>query len=252
MKRYCVIFILYLIVIICFIIVLPESIINIILRDIAIVAVCLTPIVLALVYSNQGHHLLKRIRGFMFAKKNHWRSAKGLMIDKNVCFHRPESMVLGNNISIDNGAEFFPLGGETVRKLRRFCGGVKNPSKIIIGNNVHIGSYNRFASMNEVYIEDDVLFAAFVHITDHSHEYRDITLPVSKQGVFTKGPVHIGKGSWLGFRCNILSGVTIGEHCIVAAGAVVTKSVPPYSVVAGCPARVIKRYDTQKGEWVSV
>ena len=73
-----------------------------------------------------------------------------------------------------------------------------------------------------------------------------------KQGVFTKGPVRIKKGAWLGFRCNILSGVTVGEHSVIAAGAIVTKNVPPYSVVAGCPARVIKKYDFDKQEWIKV
>ncbi len=93
-------------------------------------------------------------------------------------------------------------------------------------------------------------FAAYVHITDHSHEYRDISKPVIDQGVFTKGPVRIGKGSWIGLRASILSGVTIGEHSVVAAGSIVTKDVPAYSVVAGCPARVISHYDNETGKWV--
>jgi acetyltransferase-like isoleucine patch superfamily enzyme len=60
-----------------------------------------------------------------------------------------------------------------------------------------------------------------------------------------KDQVLVGEGSWIGFRANILSGVTIGKHCVVAAGAVVTRSVPDYCVVAGCPARIIKKYDFQ-------
>lgn len=106
--------------------------------------------------------------------------------------------------------------------------------------------------MNEVIIEDDVLFAAFVHVTDHSHDYRDVTKPVSKQGIFSKGPVVIKKGAWLAFGCHILSGVTVGENSVVAANAVVTKDVPPYSVVAGNPARVVSRFDFEQNNWVHV
>lgn len=186
-----------------------------------------------------GNALIKRVRGWIFSMSTHQKQGKYLTVADNVHFHNPKYMVIGNNVSIDNGAEFFPLGN-----------GYK--SAIKIGNNVHIGSYNRIASMNEVLIEDDVLFAAFVHITDHSHEFKNIQLPVREQGVFTKGVVKIEKGAWLGFRCNILSGVTVGEHAVVAAGAVVTRDVPPYSVVAGCPARVIKKYDFDKQEWVKV
>ena len=193
-------------------------------------------------FYNNDDIILKRIRGVVFSvkSKNH---SKNLRLAKNITIHYPQYITFGDNCSVDNGAAFFPLVS---------CLGKSYPSKIVIGNNVRIGSYNRFASMNCVEIEDDVLFAAFVHITDHSHEFRDIKRPVHEQGVFTKGTVKIGKGSWLGYRCNILSGVTIGEHCVVAAGAVVTKSVPPYSVVAGCPAKVIQKYDFDKEEWVSV
>lgn len=53
---------------------------------------------------------------------------------------------------------------------------------------MHIGAYNRFASKYEVKIEDNVLFAAYVHITDHSHKFRDIDAPVMKQGTYEKGP----------------------------------------------------------------
>jgi acetyltransferase-like isoleucine patch superfamily enzyme len=206
----------------------------------AYVAVLFAPLVIYLFFGESGKSLLRRIRGLVFSikSKNYY---KNLRLSENITLNNPNCLTFGDNCFVDNGAAFYPLVSYD---------GKSYPSKIIIGDNVHIGSYNRFASMTCVEIGDDVLFAAFVHITDHSHEYRDVNLPVNKQGVFTKGAVKIGKGSWLGYRCNILSGVTIGEHCIVAAGAVVTKSVPPYSVVAGIPARVIMRYDFDRREWV--
>ena len=123
-------------------------------------------------------------------------------------------------------------------------------TNIVIGNNVSIGAYDRIASAYSVVIEDDVLMAAFVHITDHSHGYEDVSQPICKQPIIHKGPIVIKKGSWLAFGCHILSGATIGEHSVVAANSVVTKDVPPYSVVAGNPARIVKQYDFEKKKWV--
>lgn len=103
--------------------------------------------------------------------------------------------------------------------------------------------------MNEVLIEDDVLMAAFVHITDHSHDYHDPSKAIHNQGVYSKGPIRICHGAWLAFGCHILSGVTVGENSVVAANAVVTKDVPAYTVVAGNPARIVSQFDFDTHEW---
>ena len=94
-----------------------------------------------------------------------------------------------------------------------------------------------------------VLFAGYVHVTDHSHGYEDINMPISKQPLISKGPVIIEDECWLGFSCEILSGVHIGRHSIIAARAVVTKDVPPYSIVAGNPARIVKKYNFETNKW---
>lgn len=63
-------------------------------------------------------------------------------------------------------------------------------------------------------------------------------------------PVKIGSQSFIGMGARIFPGVTIGKHCVIGANAVVTHDIPDYCVAAGMPARVIKRYDFEKGEWV--
>jgi len=103
-----------------------------------------------------------------------------------------------------------------------------------------------------VKIGNNVLFAGYVHITDHSHGYEDIEKPISKQHLISKGPVIIEDDCWLGFNCEVLSGVHIGKHSIVAARAVVTKDVPPYSIVAGNPAKVDKQYNFESKKWEKV
>lgn len=185
-----------------------------------------------------GNLFMNWLRGKWFLFTTGQSLGNSLIIGKNVRFKSKKYLTIGNHTSIGNGAEFFPLEQGY-------------SSKIDIGDRVVIGDYNRFASMNSIVIEDDVLFAAYVHITDHSHEYRNPAIPVVKQGVFTKGGVRICKGSWIGLRVSILSGVTIGEHSVVAAGSIVTKDVPAFSVVAGIPAKIIKRYDFDKREWVN-
>lgn len=171
------------------------------------------------------------------------RTASKLRIAKNVQILHPECVSFGSGCDIAQNVVFAPLKTHHGKKFN---------SRIVVGNRVHFGPYDRIASMNEVIIEDDVLFAAFVHVTDHSHDYRDITKSVTEQGVFTKGPVVIKKGSWLAFGCHVLSGVTIGEHSVVAANAVVTKDVPAYTVVAGNPARIVCQYDFEKNAWVHI
>ena len=195
-----------------------------------------------LLKTTYGKALMNIIRG-KIVRGGVQGSARNLKVGEKVQFMHPECISIGDDCNILQNVVFAPL---------KSYGGKKYPSKIIIGNRVNIGAFDRIASMDEVIIEDDVLFAAFVHITDHSHEYRNIDIPIRDQGVFSKGPVRIKKGAWLAFGCHILSGVTIGEYSVVAANSVVTKNVPPYSVVAGNPAKIVSRYDFQKKEWVRI
>jgi len=71
------------------------------------------------------------------------------------------------------------------------------------------------------------------------------------QGVST-APIVIEDEAWIGANVVVLAGVTIGKHCIIAAGSVVTKDVPPYSVAVGNPARVLKKYNPETKNWEKV
>ena len=157
-----------------------------------------------------------------------------------VIFKNPQCIHLGKNVNIGSSVYFGPV--------INYAGINYNP-KIIIGEGSSIGKHGSIAAIDRVEIGKNVLFARYVHITDHSHGYEDISKPISVQPLICKGPVVIEDDCWLGFNCEILSGVHIGKHSIVAARAVVTKNVPPYSIVAGNPARVVKKFNFENQQW---
>ena len=125
-----------------------------------------------------------------------------------------------------------------------------NQSEIKIGNNVYIGGQTNLDCVKSIAVEDDVLISYQCIIVDsdnHSLLYRIRKNDVAdwKRGhhdwsTTASAPVRIKRGAWIGARSIILKGVTIGEGGIVAAGSVVTKDVPPWTIVGGNPARVIR------------
>lgn len=109
---------------------------------------------------------------------------------------------------------------------------------------VTIGDYTRVGIhctvIGPVCIGHHVNLAQGITVTALNHHYEDPTKRIDEQGISTK-PVVIGDDVWIGANAVVLPGVTIGRHAVVAAGAVVTKDVPDYCVVAGVPAKIIKQ-----------
>ena len=109
---------------------------------------------------------------------------------------------------------------------------------------VQIGDYTRIGLHNTIIgpvrIGNNVNLAQGITVTALNHNFDDTNKRIDEQGVSTNA-VTIEDDVWIGANAVILPGVTIGNHCVVAAGAVVTKDVPPHSLVAGVPAKVIKQ-----------
>jgi acetyltransferase-like isoleucine patch superfamily enzyme len=120
---------------------------------------------------------------------------------------------------------------------------------VLIGKRAIIGLGN--VVIGPVTIGDNVIFAQNVVLSGLNHSYEDINIPIRDQIVST-APIVIEDGCWVGANSVITAGVTIGRHSIIAGGSVVTKDIPPYSVAVGNPARVIKKFDFEKNEWVRV
>ncbi len=151
--------------------------------------------------------------------------------------------------------EFFSVGKDTnihanayITPLKEYAG-VKYRPEIRIGNGVYIGRYAYFVAIDSIVIEDGCVLSEYVYITDNAHGLHPDRGPIMKQPLESKGPVHIGRNCFLGFRVSVMPGVTLGEHCVVGANSVVTRSFPAYSMIAGVPAKAIKIYNKETRTW---
>jgi lipopolysaccharide O-acetyltransferase len=129
--------------------------------------------------------------------------------------------------------------------------------KLVIGNHVRISHWSHIACTNSVVIGDHVLIGSKVIITDHNHGFfganaTSPTIPPAQRPLERDRFVRIEANVWLGDGVVVCPGVTMGEGSVVGANAVVTTDVPPFTLVAGVPARPIRRYDVAKEEWARV
>lgn len=129
----------------------------------------------------------------------------------------------------------FWLGRRSV--VRSYCCINNAVGDVTIGDYTRIGIHCTL--IGPVCIGNHVNLAQGITVTALNHIFKDSSRRIDEQGVSTK-PVVIGDDVWIGANAVILPGVTIGRHCVVAAGAVVTKDVPDHTLVGGVPAKVIK------------
>ena len=112
-----------------------------------------------------------------------------------------------------------------------------------IGSQTFLNLGVMVASQNLVEIGDHCMFANGCFVSDASHRFDDPDQPVPYQGFSSKGPTRVGDNVWCGLNVVITSGVTVGERSVIGANSVVTADLPPYSIAAGAPARVLRRVE---------
>ena len=150
--------------------------------------------------------------------------------------HRGKHSVIHRSARMDTPPyRLFSLGNYSV--IESFACINNAVGDVIIGDHTRIGLHNTI--IGPVDIGNHVNLAQGITVTALNHNFSDTNKRIDEQGVSTN-PVTIEDDVWVGANAVILPGVTIGEHCVVAAGAIVTKDVPPHSLVAGVPAKVIK------------
>lgn len=160
-------------------------------------------------------------------------------------------ITVGKNLNIDRQCYIDALSVDGIRfgsnvsigkNTTVECSGtMKDLGKgLVVGDNVGLGTHGFFGCAGGVEIGDNTIFGNFVSVHSENHNYTDVNTPIRLQGVNRKG-IKIGKDCWIGAKATILDGTVLGDGCIVAAGAVVRGEVPPYSIIGGVPAKVIKR-----------
>jgi acetyltransferase-like isoleucine patch superfamily enzyme len=150
------------------------------------------------------------------------------------------------------GAKNISIGKKSVIQYKTWLAAVpltgEKECKIVIGNGCAIGNFNHIYATKSIVIENCVLTADKVYISDNLHGYENPDIPVIQQPIKQISEVIIGEGSWLGENVCVI-GAKIGKHCVVGANSVVTKDIPDYCVVAGVPAKVIKQYNFETKRW---
>ena len=151
--------------------------------------------------------------------------------------HRGRSSKIYRSVRMDTPPyrRFF-LGDHSV--IESYCCINNAVGDVVIGDYTRIGIHNTI--IGPVCIGNHVNLAQGITVTALNHNFEDKTKRIEEQGITTK-PIIIGDDVWIGANAVILPGVTIGKHCVVAAGAVVTKDVPDNTIVGGVPAKEIKK-----------
>lgn len=178
----------------------------------------------------------------MIYTKTFFRQARLIRLPFDI--RNKKNIKIGRNFTAGFGCriEAFPLSEDN-----RIC--------ISIGKDVQINDYVHIGAVGSITIGDNVLMASKIYISDNNHGSYDelisdhpMSIPIDRKAICK--PVVIGDNVWLGESVCVLPGVTIGEGCVVGALSVVTKSIPPYSIAVGNPAKVVKEYDFEINKWI--
>jgi acetyltransferase-like isoleucine patch superfamily enzyme len=178
---------------------------------------------------------------------------KNLIIELPRRIYDADKMFIGDNVLIGPGAllvaqTHYPTEvmqhPQEPQPVQTF-----NP-RITIGDRVTSTGGLTLAAMREITIEDDVMFASNVMVSDGLHGFDNANEPYKYQRMCKIAPVKIGRGCWIGQNVVIMPGVTIGELSIVGANSVVTRSIPARTIAVGAPVKVIKQWDEATQRWV--
>lgn len=181
-------------------------------------------------------------RVFEFIYRLHYRRLLGLSYYPNVKspfeIVGKERIVIGKGFSAGPGVR---IEAWENRLSEQFM------SNIRIGDNVLLQHRTHITAINTIIIGNDVLTGSDVLISDNNHgenrTIKELDIPPRRRKLSSKGNIVIEDNVWIGDKAVILGGVTIGRGSVIGANAVVTKSIPPYSIAVGNPARVIRYID---------
>lgn len=125
-------------------------------------------------------------------------------------------------------------------------------ARISFGNNIYIGRNFDFHTGSLISIGNGVVISDFVYMSTVAHGINPQDGLIMEQDWQDKGSIIIGDNTFVGYGVKILPAVNLGHNCVIGAGSVVAKSFPPYSMIVGNPAKIIKTFDFVKNDWVPI
>ena len=184
----------------------------------------------------KGSPKMKRLLDYLMMNQRDARPRWYVRLLAPLYQHRGRGSKIYHSVRMDTPPyRHFWLGKHSV--IESFCCINNAVGDVTIGDYTRIGIHNTI--IGPVCIGNHVNLAQGITITALNHNFEDTSKRIDEQGISTK-PVVIGDDVWIGANAVVLPGVTIGSHCVVAAGAVVTKDVPDHTLVGGVPAKIIK------------
>jgi len=171
---------------------------------------------------------------------------KGLVVGRNCTIRHPSKITLGDNVTIDDNTLIDARGTDAKGLVIKDDAIISRNSivqskngDIEIGKSVSIGANSTFVSWSGIRIGDGVRIAGGCYLSAGRFDFDDLTGKIAESEGYSTGPIVIDQNVWIATRVTILDGVRIGEDSIIAAGAVVTGNIPPCSIAAGNPAKVV-------------
>ena len=177
------------------------------------------------------------------------RIGRGGVFGVRLTIRHPGKITLGNRTVVSDGCVLdargdanagITIGSNVIIGQNTML--VCKDGDIRVGDNVGIGANTAIYAVagNSIDISDNVLIAPYTYIGGVSYQFDRTDIPIAAQGLNLHGGISVGKNAWVGVRATLLDGVSVGCDAIISAGAVVTRDVPPYAIVAGVPARIIR------------
>jgi acetyltransferase-like isoleucine patch superfamily enzyme len=196
-----------------------------------------------LIISVLTRRIIMLIRGFL-------KTGNKVFIGNNTKILKSRNIVFGKSVTIDKHCIIDGFSSEKIIlgdcvKIGAFStlSSTSHMSKygkgLKMGNNSAIGDFTHFGASGGIDIGNDVIMGSYISFHSENHNFEDTTKLIREQGVTSKG-IKIGNNVWVGAKVTFLDGTVIGNHCVVAAGAVVNGSYPDFSVIGGIPAKIIK------------
>lgn len=172
------------------------------------------------------------------------------ILGRHLVIRHGRSIVLGNNVTVDDnclldgrgaGEAGVQLGDDVI--INRNCMVQAKAGPISFGSRTTLGSNSVVVSLAGVHLGKAVMIAGGVYISAGAYRIDAEGKAIMDQAAYSKGPITVGDNVWIGTGAILLDGITVGKGAVIGAGAVVNRDVPPRTVVAGVPARVIRSLD---------